>query len=114
MQVVYFGQDLNARAPDSVGCLCEAPEAKWVTIFDVIAAIEAGENVAVRPASESEMRRAEAHVALYEIGWLLGQQMQTLLDQETDESVASKMAALHSGLESIDIQIPSILDCEGR
>lgn len=92
MQAVYFGQELNKRAPDIVGCLYLDPAAKWVTLFDLVAAMDRGETITIRPASQSEMKRAECLVALYEISWQLGAKIGELLDGKPKEALAAVTA----------------------
>lgn len=111
MQFVYFPEELNARAPETVGCLCAAPSGEWVSLLDIVAAIQRRETVSIRPASEGEMRRAEAYVALYEIGMMLAEKMEVLLDQETADVATQKTTAIRDAIESIDVELPAILDC---
>jgi hypothetical protein len=110
MQVVYFSQELQARAPAVLGCLYDEATKNWVTLFDVAAAIERRETVAIRPATESEMKRAEAIAALFDIGVMLGQKVEALLDQDTPEVVKGKITAIREAMESVDTGPPELLD----
>lgn len=112
MQVVYFSEELSARAPETVGCLCAAPSGEWVTLLDIVSAIRRRETVSIRPASEREMQRAEGYVALYEIGMLLAEKMESLLDQEASDIAARTTTAIMDAIGSIDVELPAILDCE--
>jgi hypothetical protein len=89
MQVVYFGQELHRRAPEVIGCLCLEPDVQWVSLLEVVAAMESGETVTIRPASDSEMKRAESLVQLCEIGEQLGAKIGQLLDGKPKEALAA-------------------------
>jgi hypothetical protein len=112
MQVVYFPEDLSARAPEVMGCLCATPGNEWVTLLDVVAAIQRREVVTVRPASESEMKRAEAYVALYEIGAMIGEKMNTLLDQAEPNVAVGVITEMCDELERLDQGPVELLDRE--
>lgn len=113
MQVVYFGEELNARAPEIVGILCSAPGGEWITILDIVGAIQRCEVISIRPASEGEKNRAEVYIALHELGTMLGQKMGKLLDQENDKEATRAITAVIDGIVSIDADLPVILDREG-
>lgn len=110
MQVIFFSQELAARAPAAVGCLFDEGTKNWVTLFDIAAAIERRENVTIRPASESEMKRAEAVAALFDIGVMLGEKVAALLDQDTPEVVRQKITAIRDAMESVETGPPELLD----
>jgi hypothetical protein len=110
MKVVFFPEELNARAPHAVGILAEEPSAKWLTLVDVIEAMRRGETIAMRPATQSEIKRAEAYIAMFEIGAMLAEKMHTLLDQEPLETATAKVAAMGQLLGSGGIDFPGILD----
>jgi hypothetical protein len=99
MQAVYFGLELNKRAPELIGCLCTEPDIKWINLLDVCAAMAAGETVTIRPASDAEMKRAEGAVALYEIGQQLGAKIGELLDGKPKEALAA-MTAIRDAAET--------------
>jgi hypothetical protein len=80
MQVVYFPREDHEPAPADLGSLYNEATSSWVTINDVAAAIRRRENVSVRPATASELKRAEALSALFQIGLMLQQKIGTLLD----------------------------------
>jgi hypothetical protein len=58
MKVVYFDQELTHRAPNVIGSFCIDPGANWVGLTDIIVALDRGESVEIRPASETERERA--------------------------------------------------------
>lgn len=110
MQVVYFSAELNARAPEAIGCFCTAPGAQWLTLLDIIAAVHRRETILIRPASDGEMRRAEAYVALYEVGTMLAEKMGTLLDQDEPEVMMGKVTTMREAIESVDTGPVELLD----
>lgn len=81
MNAVYFGFSFQEKAPEIFGHMCLSPSGEWVTLRDIAQAIEDGETVTVRPASASELKRAEEYVALIEVGKQLGEKIGSLLDQ---------------------------------
>lgn len=110
MQAVYFPEELNARAPHAIGQFAEIPSTKWLTLVDIVEAIRRGEAITIRPASDSELRRAEAYIAMFEIGAALAEKMHSLLDQETPEAAAAKVAEMSRLLGSSKIEFAGILD----
>lgn len=110
MNFVYFSEELEARAPGFFSSLCEEPSGEWSSLHDVVAAITRREPVSIRPATESEMNRAEAFVALFEIGLMLGEKLETLLDQNAPEVVRGKITEFRDALESCDASPRQILD----
>ncbi len=59
MKAVYFDRTLTDLAPGVIGAFCIDPGAKWVTLVDIMAALDRGEPVEIRPASETERERAQ-------------------------------------------------------
>jgi hypothetical protein len=59
MKVVYFDRALTDRAPSVIGAFCIDPGAKWITLVDIMGALDRGEPVEIRPASETERERAQ-------------------------------------------------------
>jgi len=110
MFVVHFPQELHTRAPEAIGRLCVAPSNEWISLVAVAEAVNAGETVLIRPASEGEMRRADAYVSLYEIGLAMGEKIGILLDQEPQEEVKAKITAVRDAVESVDLPLPGLLD----
>ncbi|WP_139236724.1 hypothetical protein [Rugamonas rubra] len=110
MEVVYFSDELAARAPGFMFPLCEAPGGAWLSLNDVIKAIQRRETVTIRPASSSEMNRAEAFVALFEIGLILGEKMEALLDQDRPDVAVGKITRLREAIESCDPTPSELLD----
>lgn len=93
-EIVYFGDELQKRAPGAVGQLYFGGTPEWITADDVIEAVKRKIPVCIRPATESEMKRAEALAALYEIGQQIGQRVGQLLDQETPEDIQKAKARM--------------------
>lgn len=110
MNIVYFNEELNARAPTVMGVLCDASTNSWTNLFDVVELIKAGETVTIRPASEQELQRAEGRVALYDIGVALGAQISALLDHEPPEETDKKLEGLRDVLASYDMGFPGLVD----
>lgn len=88
MEIVYFSEEIQERAPAELGGLYNEATRDWVTIDDVAEAIRRRENVSVRPATPSELKRAEAIAAMFHIGLMLQQKIGTLLDCKTSKSPA--------------------------
>lgn len=100
MEAVYFGFEFQKKAPEVFGHMCRAPSGEWVTLGDVAAAIESGETVTVRPASKSEMRRAEDFIALIEVGKQLGAKLGSLLDQYAPKEATGAVTEIRDAVES--------------
>lgn len=82
MDFVFFPDHLATRSPGYIGNLCIAPSGQRATLTDVTDALQRRDSVSIRQASEAELKRAEALASLFEIGVLLGQKLETLLDQD--------------------------------
>ena len=67
MKVVYFDRELTDRAPNVIGSFCIDPGAKWVGLADIIVALDRGESVEIRPASETERERAASLAVIGDI-----------------------------------------------
>lgn len=67
MQLVFFGNELNQRAPDLVGVFYEPQRGIWANLQEVIDVMSAGHAVSIRPASQEEMQRAEKRIALLDL-----------------------------------------------
>lgn len=100
MKVIYFGTELHQRAPEMMGVFCSDPEGKWLTVPEFLAAIERFEPVDTRPASASEMKRAEAMVTLYEICVQLGYNLGALLDKDEPEVAVGVKTQIRDAFES--------------
>jgi hypothetical protein len=110
MEIVYFPEELNARAPSTVGVLYFTPSHEWGTLFHVADVIRAGEAVTIRQATEEEVQRAEKRVVLYEIGVQLREQIGSLLDHEPPEVAVAQCAHLKEALESCTtLTLPDIV-----
>lgn len=100
MKVIYFGTELHRRAPEVMGVFCSDPEGQWLTVPEFLQAIERGECVDTRPASPTEMKRAEAMVALYEICVQLGYNLGALLDKDEPEVAVGVTTQIRDAFES--------------
>ncbi len=114
MLVVHFPEELYARAPKAIGRLCLAPSNEWVSLITVAEAVDRGETVTIRPASENELRRADAFVSLYEIGLAMGEKIGILLDKESPDDVKAHITAVREAVESVDLPLPGLLDPVGE
>lgn len=106
MDFVYFGQDLQARAPDMFGMLCKAPDAEWVSLLDVVAAMEKGEAVSIRPASAAELQRAEAMIGIRQVGLDLAWRIHQLHDHQGLAVVDEMLTRTREALESVQDPVP--------
>ena len=109
MQLVYFPEELHQAAPAILGHFCVEPTGDWLTLAEVILVIQAGHTVTVRHATESEVKRAEAFVALYQVGQQLAVKLNAVLDFHPPEKAAEAKAAFEDAL-SVDAHLPGILD----
>lgn len=101
MDVVYFPEELHARAPTVVGILYFVATHEWGTLFNVVDAVRAGEVVTIRQATSQEVARAEKRVGAYEAGVQLGAQVAALLDHEPAEVVAAHCNKLAEAVKSV-------------
>lgn len=88
MEFVYFGDDLSRRAPGLMGQLYCAQTNKWVTFPHVVGQIENRQLVTVRPASDTEIQRAEGIVALSQIWRQMNCKLAELLDHDYNAATA--------------------------
>lgn len=84
MKAVYFGRSLVHNFPGAFPCLCMEPEVRWVGVQDLLDAMERGEAVSVRPATWSELQRAEELLALAEIGEELSRKIGAIVTPGTE------------------------------
>lgn len=110
MQVVFFPEEFHTRAPTIMGHLRAAASHKWVTLNDVIETVRAGQAVTIRPASETELKRAEGYIALYDIGVQLAAHLGELLDQDPAAPADAKLDAGLDALISVDVGLPQAFD----
>ncbi|NTB05800.1 hypothetical protein [Agrobacterium tumefaciens] len=103
MEVVYFPEELNARAPSTIGALLYVPTNEWVTLFDVVDMVRTGDPVTIRHASQREVARAEQFVVLWEIGQELSQCIGKLLDHEPPEVADQHRAHLAEVMMSANL-----------
>lgn len=100
MDLVFFPEKLNERAPNMIGCLALASGEGWAGLPDLVAALRNGESVNIRQASATELQRAEKLVVLYEIGMQLAQQTCDLLDDRPEDATAAVTALREMAEES--------------
>lgn len=106
VELVYFGEELCERAPGVVGCLYHGTTKSWVSTMEVLETIRLKMAVQIRPASESEMKRAEALAAMYEIGQQIGEKIEQLLDQEGPEAAQEVKDRLAQKIFESDVPTP--------
>jgi hypothetical protein len=111
MHVVYFSQELQLRAPAALGCLYHEATHTWVTLLDLENAIKRREEVTVRPATATELKRAEAVAAMFNIGLALREKIGALLDQDAPEVARGKLTAIRDAMEAVQLK-PEFLDRE--
>ena len=109
MQLVHFPEAFHQAAPAIIGHFCVDPTGDWLTLGEVILVIQAGHTVTVRHATDNELKRAEAFVALYQVGQQLAAKMNAVLDFHPPEKAAEAKAAFEDAL-SVDGHLPGILD----
>lgn len=103
MQVVYFDEELVEQAPDVLGLFYVEPSGVATDLRQILEAIRNHEIVEIRPASKSELKRAEAMIALYELGAQVGAKIGQLLDGRPGEALTTVTAfrdATESALDS--------------
>lgn len=105
VELVYFGDAHAARAPGMVGTIYSGAGQEWVTPAEIFEAMELKIPLIVRPASESEMKRMEAIVSMYEIGAEIAQKIGDLLDQNGRDAVASSQQDAAEKLGSLDLPV---------
>jgi hypothetical protein len=104
-ELVYFGEEYAERAPAVMGNVFSSITQRWVSAEEFVETIRLRIPLLIRPATESEMNRAEAATAIYEIGQQLGQKIDRLLDQHAPESVQTlkdKLAECDPPLDLLD------------
>ena len=104
LKAVYFPEEMCDRLPQPyrLSYFYAYPDNRGITLTDIVKAIQAGELVMIRPASETELKRAELQNVGYEIGQALFAQQAGLLDQEPEEVVKGRATQLRAALESVD------------
>lgn len=68
VSLTYFGAELSKEVGDALPCLRADLSPHWVTQQDLLAMLNAGETVTIRPATFAEFLRVESAVALAKIG----------------------------------------------
>lgn len=106
MNFVYFGQDLNRRAPDLFGHICNDPMTQWVGLLDISAALQSGHSVSIRHATESELKRAEALIALRNVGEEMARSIHQLLDEHPAAVATAAMTRIRDAIESVEDTVP--------
>jgi hypothetical protein len=106
LKYVFFGEDLNRRAPEIFGHTCTDPGMEWVGLVDIGAALLAGNSVSIRHASEAELQRAEALIALRNVGEEMALRIAQLLDHQGSAVVTGALTSVRDALESVDDAVP--------
>lgn len=108
MQVVHFPEEIQARAPDIMGRLRVEHSQKWVTPADVVAAINAGQAVAIRPATQEELKRANTYIALYGMSTQLAAHVGGQLDPASTMHPEAQLEAGMDALVSCDVSLAEV------
>jgi len=109
MQLAYFPEEFHQAAPAILGHFCAEPNGEWLTLADVVQTIQSGRKITIRHATETEMARAEAFVALYQVGQELAKKLDAVLDLHPPEKLEAARAATCDIL-SAELPFPAILD----
>ncbi|MDO8310364.1 MAG: hypothetical protein Q7T25_00345 [Sideroxyarcus sp.] len=100
MKLVYFNEPLVARGAGVISHFYWEEESKWIFLTDIILGFHRMENITLRPATETETRRAETIISLYEIGVMLGKKVGDVLDQPGPVTTGV-LTALRDAVESV-------------
>ncbi len=109
MNLVYFPEEFHQAAPAILNYFCQEPNGEWMDLVDVVKVIQTGEQITIRHATETEMKRAESFVALYQVGQELAARLDAVLDMHPPAQAEAAKAAAVDALSS-EIPFPSILD----
>ena len=116
LNLVSFPDEFIVRAPAFFNHFCIESTGEWISLLDFAQFVADRLNVNIRPATKTEVARAEELAALYELGQQLGAKMDAILDRhppaQAEETKAAAKAAWY-GLRDVHIPIPSILDVVG-
>ena len=116
LSLVSFPDEFTVRAPVFFNHFCIESTGEWISLYELCEFVVARFNVSIRPATDTEVARAEELAALYELGQQLGAKMDAILDRhppsQAEETKAAAKAAWY-GLRDVHIPIPSILDVVG-
>lgn len=111
MQVVYFPEALCDSVPGgALSYFYTAPDNLPANMVDIVRAIQRGEVVTIRPATETELNRAEAIVALVQIGGMIAEKVGVLLDQDPEHVLTGRLTEMREAMESSVRQPPELLD----
>lgn len=108
MNVVFFGEDLNARAPHAVGCLFDEGAGGWTDLIKVAQALRGGEAVQIRQATETERKRAEALTEIYELSALLGARLCQLYENQGAGVAEDAIFELHRAIMDAQGEYPTV------
>ena len=107
--LVNFPAHIHQAAPCVVSQYYVEPLGASITIEEITQFLAAGHSISLRDATENEVARAEALVALGQAIDQLTPKLNAVLDWHTPEKAAVAKAVFQHGL-SIDHYLPSILD----
>lgn len=114
LNLVSFPDEFIQRAPGFFNHFCIEGTGEWISLEEFIHFLMARFNVSIRPATETEVGRAEQLAALYELGQQLGARLDAVLDMhppaQAEEAKAVAKGAWYGLRDSMPIPVPSILD----
>lgn len=107
MNLVYFNEPLVARGTGVISHFYWEEGSKWIFLSDIILGFHRSENITLRPATETETRRAETIISLFEIGVMLGKKVGDVLDQPGPVTTGV-LTALRDAVESVNTPEQSV------
>lgn len=117
LNLVSFPDEFIVRAPVFFNHFCIESTGEWISLFHFAQFVADRFNVNIRPATETEVARAEQLAALYELGQQLGARVDAILDMhppaQAEEAKAVAKVAWYGLRDSMPIPVPSILDAAG-
>lgn len=113
LKIVHFPQEVCDRVPQEyrLSYFFAYPDNKGLSLVEIVNAIQSGVEVSIRPASLSELKRAEMYNVSFELGKQLFATQAGLLDQEPPEVIVGRTTQLREALSTVDRPI-EILDRE--
>jgi hypothetical protein len=109
MNAIFFGEELNARAPNVVGALCR-DDGYWIGFPDVLQAMRNGEIVTIRPATEAEYKRAAALVEIHDLGMRIAEMQAEIFGNQGPEVIEEAIFQLHQAIMSAPFPDVAMID----
>jgi hypothetical protein len=106
IELVYFEGEHYKRAPGVVGRIYNAVGKEWITTEQIVEAVQLKMPLTIRPANDSEMKRLEAVVAMYEIGQEIAKKFAHILDQDDPAEVEKVQGAAIRHLNQLSCLAP--------